>query len=173
LSHNSPQAVSDGVLPPDVPLIFEGNTGSGSAIAHVFEIIGTGGVSTSVSGNVLTISESGTGITWNTVSSVSPANPIQILVSNGYICVGSSQVTFTLPLTGNPGDTFIIVSYSSTFQIAPNANQLMQVGAVTGLLGSTGTVTSNSLGDGIQFYYVGSNTWQSLPIQGTFTVVYS
>ena len=50
-----------GKLPPNVPLIFAGNSGSGSAIANIIEIIGSGSISTSVSGNVVTITDSGGG----------------------------------------------------------------------------------------------------------------
>jgi hypothetical protein len=162
--------ISNGDLPPDVPLIFEGNSGSGSAIAHIFEIVGSGGVSTDVVGNVLTITVMSTGFTWNSVTSLVPTNPIQIVAENGYICNGSSQVTFLLPLAPNIGDSFIIISNSATFTITENGSQAMRVGAILSTAGS-GTVTSNTVGDQIQFTYVGGNLFISNPPQGTFTIL--
>jgi len=74
-------------------------------------------------------------------------------------------------LTPTIGDTFKIFSLSSKFQIIPNGGQSIVIGTVTGHAGSTGTVTSNSAGDEVTISYMGSNTFQSEPPQGTLTVV--
>ena len=169
MSHNSILGIEDQILPPDVPLIFQGNVGSGSAINHIFEIVGAGGVSTTVVGNVLTINISASGFTWNLVTSVSPTNPIQIIAENGYSCQGASLVTFTLPLTPAFGDTFIVASTTSRFQIQANGGQQMRVGNVISTAGA-GTVTSNSGGDFVEFVYMGSIIFQSFAPQGTLTL---
>lgn len=163
--------IQDGDLPGDVPLEFFGNGGSGPAVAvaHVLNVIGVGGASVTASGNTLTISVSSSGFTWNVVTSASPANPIQIIAENGYICDGASLVTFTLPLAPAIGDEFKIVSNTSRFQIAPNGGQSMRVGAVLSTAGS-GTVTSNTVGDRILFTYVGGNLFIAEPPQGTVTI---
>lgn len=57
---------SEIILPPEVPLTFSGNSGSGSAVANNFDIVGTGAISTTVVGDTLTISTSASG----TVTSV-------------------------------------------------------------------------------------------------------
>ena len=69
--------ISDAILPPDVPLIFLGNSGTGSAIANVFDIVGAGTISTNITGNTLTISSSASG----TVTNVS-GTPNRITVTN-------------------------------------------------------------------------------------------
>ena len=114
---------------------------------------------------------SGTGFTWNTVTSV--GNPHQIISENGYVCAGAILVTFLLPLAPAVGDTFKIFSYTSRFQIIPNGGQNMVVGSVTGIAGASGTVTSNSPGDMVTFTYMGGNIFQSEAPQGTLTVVTS
>jgi hypothetical protein len=159
--------VENGNLPPDVPLIFYGNSGFGSAIANVFDIVGTGGISTSVSGNVLTISVSSSGFTWNVVTS--SMNVVQIVVENGYICNGSSLVEFLLPLAPSIGDSFMILSNTARFQIDENGSQQMRIGAVLTTAGS-GYVISNTVGDRVEFTYVGGNLFISNPPQGTLTV---
>jgi len=163
--------VTDSVLPPDVPLIFQGNSGSGSAVGNVFEILGAGGATTSVVGNVMTITFVSSGFTWNVVTSAT--NPNQIIIENGYICNGASLVTFLLPLAPAIGDTFKIFSHTARFQIIPNGGQNMVIGAATGISGATGTATSNSPGDEITFTYMGTNTFQSEGPQGTITLVTS
>lgn len=121
----------------------------------------------------LGVTSSSIGFAWNTVTSASPTNPIQILVENGYICAGASLVTFLLPLAPSVGDTFKIFSFTSRFQIIPNGGQQIVIGTVTGLSGATGTATSNSSGDEITITYMGGNVFQSEAPQGTITVVYA
>lgn len=161
--------IADNILPPDVPLVFVGNSGSGSAIAHIFEIVGSTGVTTDVVGNVLTISVSSTGFTWNLVTSVSPPNPIQIIAENGYSCQGAVLVNFILPLAPAFGDTFIVASTTSKFQINSNAGQQMRIGNMISTAGS-GNIVSNAAGDYVEFVYMGSNIFQSFAPQGTISI---
>lgn len=160
---------SDTTLNPDIPIDFVTNSGTAAAIDNTIEILGTGGISTSAVGNVITINLSGGGFTWNSVTSASPPNPIQIVPQNGYVCNGVSLVTFLLPLAPNFGDEFIIISNTSTFRITENGAQTMRIGAQITSAGS-GTVTSNTVGDFVQFVYVGANNFLSYSPQGTLTV---
>src|SRR6185369_10331448 len=109
--------------------------------------LGSGGVTTSVTGNVMTINVITTGFTWNSVTSVSPTNPIQIVSQNGYVCDGVSMVTFILPLAPIIGDTFIIISNTARFQITQNGSQQICIGTAASTIGVTGNATSNSTGD--------------------------
>ena len=163
--------IEAGNLPPEVPLFFEGNSGTGTAISNLFEIVGVGGVTTEVTGNVMTISAVSSGFTWNTVTSAT--NPTQLVSENGYICSGVSLCTFLLPLAPSVGDTFKVFSYTSRFQIIPNGGQNIVVGAVTGLIGASGTLTSNAAGDQITMTYMGGNTFQSEAPQGVLTLIVS
>lgn len=145
----------------------DADTGFAVPIAGVINIFGGTGASTTASGNTVTINVTATGFTWNVVTSAT--NPNQIVASNGYICSGASQVVFLLPLAPNVGDTFKIVSFSSTFKITENGGQSMRIGTQITTLGS-GTVTSNSVGDGVEFVYVGNNVFLETYVQGTLTV---
>lgn len=133
-------------------------------------ILGTGGayVTGIPASHTLLISVTTTGFTWQTVTSASPPNPIQLVAQNGYICGGVSQVTFILPLVPNIGDSFIIISSTSTFKITENGAQQMRIGTQISTAGS-GTVVSNSAGDTIEMIYVGGNTFLALSPQGTLT----
>lgn len=159
-----------GGITPEVPTSFSTNSGTAIPMANDLEIYGSGGVTTSALGNVITISGSGgPGLTWNTVTSSSPPNPIQIVASNAYVCAGSNLVTFLLPLSGTVGNTFKIFSLSSRFQINQNGSQAIRVGAAITTAGS-GYLISNTVGDEITISYAGSNTFESEPPQGTLTL---
>jgi hypothetical protein len=110
------------------------------------------------------------GFNWVAVTSASPTNPIQIVRNTGYICNGVSQVTFTLPLTGALGDSFIVFSNTATFQIAENGAQVIQIGTGSSTAGA-GTATSNSAGDSLELTYIGGNVFAAVtPPQGTITL---
>lgn len=161
---------NEGTTPSDVPIDFVTNSGTAVAIDNVLEILGSGGITTSAVGNVITISQGGGGFSWNLVTSISPPNPIQLMSNNGYVCSGVSQVTFLLPLAPTFGEEFIIVSDTSTFLITENGSQMIRVGAQITTAGS-GTVSSNTVGDYIQCVYVGSNRFLSFSPQGSLTIV--
>jgi hypothetical protein len=175
VSQSGRLGITDGMLPPDVLTTIEGNSGSGSPINNIFEILGTGGVTTSVVGNVLTISAVSSGFTWNTVTSISPPNPIQIMAENGYICAGSSLVTFLLPLAPALGDSFIILSATSKWQVTQNGSQQVTIGPYATTVGPTGMTNSNTLGDKVEFTYIGifggAATFIASPPQGTLTLM--
>jgi hypothetical protein len=145
---------------------FVANTGSAVPLAGVVNILGAGGITTSGSGNTITIT-GGASFKWNVVTSAT--NPNQIVANNGYICAGVSQVIFILPLVATIGDEFKVASYTATFQINQNGAQQMRIGTEITTAGS-GNVASNSAGDAVDMIYVGSNTFLNLDVQGTITV---
>ena len=162
--------VEESILPPDVPINFQGNTGTGaSAVDHLMNIVGIGSISVDTTGNTITISESGGGFVWQTVTSVSPTNPIQIVANNGNICDGVSLVTFILPLAPTLGQSFTIISNTSKFSITENGSQQMRIGAALTTAGS-GTANSNTVGDYVEMIYVGFNLFISKSPQGTITI---
>lgn len=171
MSHNSILTVENSNTPSDVPIEFVTNSGTAIAVANVLYILGVGGVVTSAPGssNTINVTVSGSGFTWNAVTSASPTNPIQIVPENGYACQGVSLVTFILPLAPNFGDTFIIASTTSRFQITANGSQQMRVGNAITSAGS-GTLTSNTVGDFVEFVYLGSNIFQCFGPQGSLTL---
>ena len=161
--------VENGDLPPDVPLTFVCDIGSASAAAYVLNVLGGAGASTTGSGNTIVVTVSSTGFTWNLVTSVSPVNPIQLVAENGYSCQGVALVTFILPLAPSFGDTFIVASTTSRFQINQNGGQQIRIGSSTTTAGS-GSCVSNTVGDFIELVYMGSNLFQSFAPQGTLTL---
>ena len=96
-------------------------------------------------------------------------NTVQIIAENGYSCQGAVLVVFLLPLAPNFGDTFIVASTTSRFQITANAAQQMLIGNNISTAGS-GTVTSNAQGDFVEMVYMGSNIFQSFSPQGTLSI---
>jgi hypothetical protein len=158
-----------GGVPGDVATSYVTQAGTAVPLLNVLNVIGTGGADTSAVGNTVFINVVTAGFTWNVVTSVSPTNPIQIVAQNGYICTGVALVTFLLPLAPTIGDTFKIFSNTSRFQITQNGGQTITIGTATSSSGS-GTVTSYSAGDEVTISYMGTNSFQSEPPQGTLTV---
>jgi len=160
----------DSNLPPDVPLFFEGNTGVGSAIANIFDIVGTGGVSTSVSANVLTITASSGSFTWQVVTSAN--NPVTLTANNGYIAKGAGVVQFVLPAAAAIGDTFKIIGYGNLWTIAQNAGQSIIIGNFTSTVGVFGSVTATMVSDGLDLVCITQNTeFYETQVQGNPLIV--
>src|SRR5271169_461711 len=109
------------------------------------------------------------GFNWSIVTSISPVNPIQIVQGDGYICNGSSQVTFILPLAPVLGPVCTIISNTATFQITENGSQQIRIGAQISTAGS-GTATSNTIGDVLELIYVGSNIFICKAPEGIITL---
>ena len=135
--------------------VFVTNSGTAIPLAGVLEILGAGSITTSGAGNVITISISGTGFTWNTITSAS--NPTQIIAENAYITAGTSQCNLILPLTASVGDSFIVTGLTSLFQIQQNANQSIIFGMLTTTTGATGSITSTGSGDHVTVVCVSTN----------------
>ena len=149
--------------------IYVANTGSATPIGGILEILGTGSISTTGSGNVITISISSTGFTWNTITSAS--NPTQIVAENAYITAGVSQCTLLLPLTAAVGDSFIVTGYTSLFQIQQNANQAIVFGMETTTTGATGSLTSTGSGDHVMIVCIATNlVFKVIDSMGNLTV---
>ena len=129
--------------------------GSATAAANILDVLGGAGTTTTGAGNVITITTMSSGFTWNTVTSIYPPNPIQIVSENGYICTGSSLVTFLLPLAPVLEDNWFILSATSKWQVNQNGSQQVMIGPYATTLGPTGTTNSNTLGDKVEFTYIG------------------
>jgi hypothetical protein len=159
-----------GPTPPDVPTEFVTNSGTAVPALNVIEILGSGSISTSGSGNVVTISISSTGYTWNTITSAT--NPTQIVAENAYITAGVSQCVLVLPLTASVGDAFIVTGLTSLFQITQNANQSIIFGMLTTTTGVTGSITSTGSGDHVTIVCVQTNlVWKVIDSMANLTVV--
>lgn len=155
---------------PEVPIEFVANTGVAEASHNVLEILGSGAITTTASGNIITITSSSTGFTWNTITSAT--NPTQILVDNAYITSGASQCVLILPLSASVGDTFIVTGYTSNFQITQNANQNIIFGFQTSTTGGTGSISSTGFGDHVSVVCIVANlVFKIFDSMGNLTVV--
>lgn len=150
--------------------MFEGNIGSGSALAHVFEIVGSGGISTDVVGNILTITPSGSAFNWQVVTSAD--NPVNLVAENGYISKGAGPVQFVLPASASIGDTFKIIGYGNLWTISQNAMQSITIGIKTSTVGVTGSVSATVISDSIDLVCVTANQeFYETSIQGNLMIV--
>jgi hypothetical protein len=120
--------------------------------------------------NGLNLTVTHPGFHWTVTSSVAftPA------ANTGYILIGASMATITLP-TGAPADFWFAVADSSghLFTIAQNAGDRIQQGNDFTTLGAGGSIVSNQPGaiDSFVCYAAGPGaSWIALWPQGQFTV---
>lgn len=153
---------------PSIPTEFDTNAGAAVPAANILNILGTNGITTTGSGNTVTIVGPASPITkWQIVTSAT--NPNQITSGNGYICEGGTQVVFLLQLSPALGDGFVIISNGATFQITENGSQTIRIGAQIST-GGSGTAVSNTVGDVVEVIYVGSNAFVAKAPEGTITL---
>lgn len=114
------------------------------------------GISITNGAGSITISSPGTISTWNQRSS--GTNPNAISVFNGYIAVGGSLVTFTLPTTAAVGDVFMVTGYGTDFKIEQAAGQSVLFGSQTTTTGVAGYLQSTNSGDHLTILCIAANT---------------
>ncbi len=128
----------------------------------VINVVGSGGVT--VTGNpgtsTLTITVSGSGVSWNNVAGAS-----QVMTSNnGYVANNPALVTLTLPPTSAFGDYLAIIGYGAGgWTIAQGAGQQVRIGANATTVGVTGSLSSANQYDSLELVCVVANTiWVAL-----------
>lgn len=144
-----------------------GSTGAAPAAAT---LAGGTGITISNGANTITVSASGSGLSWVDVTGVTQA----IAVSTGYISNNAGTVAFTLPASANLGDVFQIVGLQGAWTLAQNANQQVKFGSSATTVGGGGSLASTNAGDCIEC--VATNTsastiWRVTSSIGNVTVV--
>lgn len=142
------QIGQNGNASPNVEFLV-GNTGGPVGPNGSFQIGLVGAGSVNVVGNPgansLTISVSGSGLTWNNITATSG----NMTSNNGYFANNAGLVTLTLPATAVFGDYLSIVGLGAGgWKIAANTGQSVRVGANASTV-TTGTVSSGNRYDSI------------------------
>lgn len=142
-----------------------GSTGNDPSAATL--TAGTGISITNGAGSI-TISGTGSGLTWST-KGASDA----LLVNNGYICNAGAALSFSLPAASAVGDVVAITLDGSTsWTITQAANQQIRIGSSTTTLGVGGSLSSTAVGDTITAVCSVANlTWNVISSMGNITVV--
>ncbi len=105
-------------------------------------VLGASGITTSGSGDTLTITGSFSSLTW----SVDTTTPINVNVNEGHVANGAGQIVYNLPATAGIGEGFAFFDLGGNgFQIQAQAGQTVRLGNQVSTGG--GTVTSTAIGD--------------------------
>ena len=147
---------------------------SGGAVGPTggnINVVGSGGVT--VAGNpgtsTLTISVSGSGMTWNEVLGTSQA----ISVNNGYVANNAALVTLTLPATAAFGDVIQVVGKGAgLWAITQNAGQTIHFGVLNTTTGAGGSLSAIAQYDCVELLCTTANTdFTVISSLGNLTVV--
>lgn len=141
-------------------------TTSGDPVAATLAS-GTGITITSVSGSI-TISTT-LDVNWVAVAGTSQT----MVAETGYITTNAALTTFTLPASATVGQQFNIAGYGTGLWkiVTANVTQQIQFGN-TITTASTGSITSNAVGDAIAFICVSATNqiFMVIASQGNLTV---
>ncbi len=134
---------------------FVTNSGSAVSVDNSINILGTNGITTSGTGQTITIHGPGVEFAWLDVTSSTQA----MLRNTGYVVSnGSSLVTFTLPATAAIGDTYVVQGQSSGgWKVDVNTGQILNVGAQPTTI-TTGSAASTNQWNSITIVCTTANT---------------
>ena len=119
-----------------------------------FNIVGIGGVLVTGSLNTETISITGGGLTWVTVTGSTQA----MAANTGYVGNNATLITFTLPATAAVGDTYIIEGLGTGgWTITLNSGQLIHMGNLATTV-TSGSLSSTNQYDSVTINCVVANT---------------
>lgn len=140
-------------------LFLAGNSGGnvGPNNSGVISVVGAGGVT--VAGNpgtsTLTVTVSGSGLTWNVIAGSSAT----MAVNNGYITTNSSTTSLTLPATSNVGDYITIIGNGTgQWTIVQGTGQQVRIGSAISTSGAGGSVSSFNSFNSIDLVCAVANT---------------
>lgn len=168
MSQGGPLNTED--LPVTVPTQFNADVGVAIPAGNQLNVFGAGGASTSGFGNTIIVTASGSGYSWQIVTSA--LNPITLVNNTGYIVKGATPVQFILPAAAPVGATFKIVGTANLWTIAQNAGQSITVGMLSSTTGVGGSVSAAMVSDGIELVCTLTNLeFYQIGIQGNLVIV--
>ena len=149
-------------------------TTSGNAATSVWmkslTFIGGSGITINQSGATITISTSGSGVSWTEVTGTSQA----MAVDSGYVTNNVGLVTLSLPAVSAIGDVIYIVGKGSGgWAVSQGAGQGINIGSSSSTVGAGGSIASTNQFDSCQLVCTVANTiWTTLGgVQGALTIV--
>ena len=158
----------------DLVMFLEGNSGGAvgpDPATGIVDVVGAGGVT--VVGNpgthTLTITVSGEGMTWNTITASQ-----MLVVNNGYICISpGGALALQLPAVSSLGDEIkIVLDGSTSFSVTQGAGQSIRLANAVTTAGAGGSLTTTQQGDTLLLVCQTANLkWNVLSSIGNLTVV--
>jgi len=154
---------------PSIATSYVTNAGTAVPAANVLNVLGAGGTVTSGAGNTITITVSGSGMTWSRISASQT-----LAVNNGYFCVSpGGALALLLPAVSAVGaEIEVSLQGATSWSITQGAGQSITIGNQTTTVGVGGSLTSTQQGDTIRLVCQLANlTWTVMSSMGNPTVV--
>ena len=149
-----------------MPTSFVTNSGIANYFRQRIDVLGSGGITSSGSGNTITISVSI--ITWQIISSSQ-----SLISNNGYICASGGSLSLALPAISALGDIIeIALDGSTSFTITQGAGQSIRLGNLATTSGVGGSLASTQQGDTLRMVCQTANLkWNVLSSMGNPTII--
>lgn len=154
---------------PNIPTTFVTDSGNAIPAANILNVLGAGGTTTSGAGNTITITVSGSGLTWSTISASQ-----MLVINSGYFCIApGGALTLLLPAVSNIGDQIeILLDGATSFSVTQGAGQSIRLGNLATTVGVGGSLTTTQQGDTLVLVCQTANLkWNVLSSMGNLTVV--
>ncbi len=149
-------------------IVFDADSGSATPSLGILNIFGSTGITTSASGNTVTITSNAT-LTWSSISSSQ-----SLVADNGYFVVApGAAVSLNLPGSSSVGDIIVVTLDGATsFTIAQSAGQTIRMGNRVTTSGAGGSIASNDQGDTLYMVCQTANLqWNVINSMGNLTIV--